>query len=101
MMKPSICGAIVLFDRGWNGRKATRAIPTGIKIPQQTLDWLMEFARQTKVPLIYDERLLRDGKIAGVKQRGFGPPAFIEAVKNAIGPSDIIRLDTPKLKPSA
>ncbi len=89
-MKPSECGAIVLFDRKWHDRKVIRAIPTGIIVPAETLDWLMAFSRKTLLPLLFFERLLENNKFAGIKRIGYGPPDFVNAVKTELGSEDIM-----------
>jgi len=68
------------------------AVPTGPLIPEETMEWLMAYAREHKIPLLFQENLVRDGKYYGFKNRGYGPPAFKEYVKNSIGPEDIMRL---------
>ena len=91
-MKPSECGAIVLLDRPWNGRQVIRAIPTGLKIPAETLEWLMELSRKQFIPLLFNELLLENGVYTGRKDVGYGPKSFILAVQNEIGPQDVMML---------
>ena len=91
-MRPNECGAIVLLDRKWNGKKVIVATPTGRTIPKETLDWLMAHARENSIPLLLRENLMRDGRFVGKKKMGYGPPSFVEEVKNGIGPADIMRL---------
>lgn len=91
-MRPDRCGAVVIFDRKWNGWSIVKAVPTGVCIPEETLDWLMAYAREKKMPLLFQENLLLDGKYHGIRNRGYGPPAFVEHVKNAIGPEDVMTL---------
>ena len=69
-----------------------QAVPTGAVIPEETLQWLMAYAREKKIPLLFQENLVLDGKYSGVRNRGYGPPAFVEHVKTAVGPEDIMRL---------
>lgn len=89
-MKPSECGAIVMFDRKWHDRDVIRAIPTGLKVPAETLDWLMAYSRKTLLPLLFSERLLENNKFARTKDIGYGPPDFIHAVKTELGSEDIM-----------
>jgi hypothetical protein len=92
-MRPDQCGAIVMFDRKWNGWSIVKAVAVGDLIPEETLEWLMAYARENKIPLLWQENLVVDGKKYGaIRNRGFGPPAFVEHVKHAIGPEDIMRL---------
>ena len=89
-MKPSVCGAIVSF-RKWKGRDVMRATPAGKKIPSETLEWLMVFASKESIPLIFVEYLFKDEKYIGVKQTGYGPPSFVQAVKTMLLPEDVIK----------
>ena len=83
------CGAIVILNREWRHWRIVVAIPTGPEIPPATLEWLQAHAREQGLPLLFDLRLMKDGKYIGVKEMGYGPPAFVEAVKLGIGPQDI------------
>jgi len=89
-MKPSECGAIVFFDRKWSNRNVITAVPTGIKIPADTLDWLMAYSRKTSLPLVFSERLLENKKFAGIKYTGYGPSDFIHAINTELGAEDIM-----------
>ena len=89
-MKPSECGAIVIFDRPWHDRNVIRAVPTGTKIPADTLEWLMALSRERSLPLLFGERILENGVYIGRRDIGYGPASFIRAVKYAVGPEDII-----------
>jgi hypothetical protein len=88
-MKPSECGAIVGFSE-WRGRQVMDAVPVGQKIPPETLEWLMAFAREKSIPLMFSERILKNGEYIGIKKTGFGPPSFIQEVQNRLGPEDIM-----------
>ena len=88
-MKPVECGAIILFDRKYQGNKIISAVPVGSSIPADTLEWLMAFAREHTVPLVYSENSFENGKLIKKKTVGYGPPAFVEAVKNEILPQDV------------
>jgi hypothetical protein len=90
-MKPSECGAIVMLDRRWHDRKIITAVPTGRKIPANTLEWLLEFSREQSTPLIFIEFLVEDGKYMGKRKTGYGPPSFIHAVETEVEPEDIIK----------
>ncbi len=91
-MNPIECGAIIVLDRKWSGATSVFALPTGAQVPAHTLEWLMAYSREQSIPLIFYENLLRGGKFLGMKQFGYGPPAFVEAVKNALKPEDIFML---------
>jgi len=88
-MKPSECGAIVRF-RKWRDGHIIRATPTGATIPGETLDWLMAFAREYSLPLVFSEHLVEDGKFVGLKKTGYGPPPFIEYVETQMMHEDIM-----------
>jgi hypothetical protein len=81
-----------MFDRKWNGWSIVNAVPTGACIPEETPESLMACAREKKMPLLFQENLVLDGKYHGIRNRGYRPPAFIEQVKYAIGPEDIMQL---------
>jgi hypothetical protein len=89
-MKPNECGAIVVFVE-WKRQDVISAIPIGQKIPADTLDWLMTFAREESIPLMFSERLMSDGKYVGIKRTGYGPPSFIHTVETQIMPEDIMK----------
>jgi hypothetical protein len=88
-LQPNRSLAIIMLDRTWRDDKVIVALPVGAKIPQKTLDWLMTYAQQNRRPLVFLENLYRDGNHIGAKQTGFGPPAFVEHVKNSMGTEDI------------
>ena len=71
--------------------KVVFATPTGKTIPEDTLEWLKAYARKHSIPLLLRENVMKDGKYTDRKKMGYGPPSFIQAVKDAVGPDDIIR----------
>jgi len=89
-MKPSECGTIIRLGGRWHDKNVIRAVPTGAKIPVDTLDWLMALSRKLGLPLLYSEHIYKDGKLVGKKKLGYGPPDFIHAVKYEPGPEDIL-----------
>jgi hypothetical protein len=91
-LRPDRAGVIVMFDRKWHDWKTITAIATGEAIPEPTLEWLKAHAQNTRTPLLLTEYILEDGRFAGARNRGFGPPAFAEEVRLSIGPEDIFRL---------
>ena len=91
-MRPDRCGAIIMLDRRWRGWAVVKAVPVGESIPEDTLEWLKSHAREKGVPLLFSERLLKDGKFHGTKRLGYGPPRFLSDVENAIGGEDIMVL---------
>ena len=88
-MRPNECGAIVGLDTKWKGKRLVMATPTGEKIPQPTLDWLMAYSREHSIPLLLKENLLKDGRYIGYKKIGYGPPWFIHAVEHELVPDDV------------
>jgi hypothetical protein len=80
-MKPSECGAIVFLWYDWRGEKVINAVPVGASIPERTLDWLKGYAREQGRPLLFTERIERDGKYAGVRCFGFGAASFRKKVQ--------------------
>jgi hypothetical protein len=89
-MRPSECGAIILLDRPWHNRKVMRAVPTGEKIPADTLEWLMAYSREHSLPLLFCEYINRNGRFIGEKNLGYGPPSFVRAVETEVEPEDVI-----------
>jgi hypothetical protein len=82
-----------MFDRPWNQWDVIKAFPIGEEVPAQTLEWLMDYARTHAIPLIYHSNLMKNGRYTGVQRVGYGPPAFVHAVKTSIDPdTDVFRL---------
>ena len=57
-MKPNIAKVIVLPSKIENGQSVLLATPLGDKIPPLSLDWLIQFVDQHKLPLIYTEQIM-------------------------------------------
>lgn len=80
--KPNECGALVLDGiLKWEGLTVDLAVPVGREIPQETLNWLMQFAEKNMRPLIYQ---MQDPDSQKIEKNpltlGYGPPAFQEWV---------------------
>jgi hypothetical protein len=88
-MKPSECGAIIMFPR-IHGREAISAVPTGQEIPEATLEWLKAYARERSKPLVFCKWIVKNGQFVGMEKLGYGPPSFVQMVKMQVGPEDII-----------
>ena len=82
-MKPTRCGAVILLNRTWNDQKINYLMPIGERVPPATLEWMITFSRKLAMPMIYFENILKDGKFVGRKKYGYGPAAFVEAVRKA------------------
>lgn len=91
-MRPDRAGVIVLLGRKWQGWRIIDAIPTGQAIPEESVEWLKAYAQEVRTPLILRDYLKKGDKYVGQQSRGFGPPAFRETVRYAIGPEDIVRM---------
>lgn len=91
-LRPDRAGAIVIFNRQWRRWRIIVAMPVGAEIPADTLEWLKAHAREQGLPLMFDTRLMQDGKYVGVTEMGYGPPDFVAAVKDGIGPRDVFML---------
>ena len=91
-MRPDQAGVIVLLGRQWQGWPIIDAIPTGPTIPDESVEWLKAYAQEVRTPLILRDYLKEGEKFVGQHSRGFGPPAFRDTVKIAIGPEDIVRM---------
>lgn len=81
-MKPSTGKVIMIFNKlVWHGAYVDLAVPVGEKIPEESLNWLKQFAAENFRPLIYLEQQLVDGKLQSKQQAySFGPPAFQQDV---------------------
>ena len=75
-MRPNISGAIVLLNMPWQKERVIWATPVGESIPEATLNWLKDYARKYKRPLIFHERIVTEGVFSGLKRFGFGGPEF-------------------------
>ena len=91
-MRPDKSGAIVMLDRKWNGWSVIKAVPTGATIPEETLEWLKAYSRENNIPLLFQDNLKKGDSFSGFKNLGYGPPAFLQRVKTAIGPDDIMKI---------
>jgi hypothetical protein len=91
-MRPDLCGAIVQFDLKWQDWTVFKAAPTGRQVPVETLEWLMTYARETGIPLLFQENRFEDGRYVECSIKGYGSPAFLSDVKNVIKPEDIFTL---------
>ncbi|MFC1778401.1 hypothetical protein ACFL3I_13875 [Pseudomonadota bacterium] len=52
----------------------------------------MAYSRERLLPLIFTENIFENGQYVSRKLIGYGPPPFVEAVKNAVTAEDIFRL---------
>ena len=50
----------------------------------------MALAQKIALPLLYWENVREQGKYVRQEQSGYGPPAFVQAVKSAGGTVDIM-----------
>lgn len=91
-MRPDKAGVIVVLGKQWRGWPIIDAIPTGPEIPEQSIEWLKVYAQEVRTPMILRDYLQRDDRYVGQRTRGYGPPAFRDTVKYAIGPQDIVRM---------
>jgi len=89
-MKPSKCGAIVTLSK-WGGKQVITATPVGQKIPIDTLEWLMAFAREHSLPLMFSEHVFEDGKYLRLIKKCYGPQSFTRKEDTGIRPEDIMR----------
>lgn len=77
-MRPDKAKVLVYFNKlTWRGMAVDVAVPVGRRIPKRALDWLMQFSRQHKRPLIYMEQIVEDGVFVDRQtMTGYGPPEF-------------------------
>lgn len=88
--RPDRCGAIVVFNKKCLGIDVFVAAPVGDTIPPATLNALMAYARKQGLPLLYWTNVRGKDGYVRQEQSGYGPPAFVEAVKRAGGPIEIM-----------
>ncbi len=81
-MRPDKCGAIVKWKQKWKKWWIMHVLPTGEEIPQATLERLIPIARQARMPMLMVRNEFEGSKCVGHFEQGFGPPDFLEAVKN-------------------
>lgn len=93
-MRPDQCGAIVILWYDWQDQKVINAVPVGEKIPEQTLNWLKDYAQKNGRPLLFSERILENDKIVGTRCLGFGPRSFIGKVERIKLASEQAELQT-------
>lgn len=91
-MRPDRSGVIVILGRKWRNWKIMLAIPAGQVVPAESLEWLRVHAKESRLPLVFYERLVTDGEFSGAKKRAYGSPAFADAVKYSIGPEDVVKM---------
>ena len=91
-LRPDRSGVIVLLGRKWRDWDVILAIPAGVSVPADSLEWLRLHAQQAQLPLVFHERILADGEFSGVKARAFGSARFADAVKYSIGPEDVVKM---------
>jgi hypothetical protein len=92
-MRPDRAGVIVVLGRKWPPpHEVIYAWPVGPAIPKHTLEWLEAYAKRENKPLISFAHELVAGEYAGMTPTGFGPPAFVELVKNKMRPEDVIAM---------
>jgi len=78
-MKPDTGKVIVIFNKKtWRGAPVDLAVPVGQKIPDPSLDWLKNYAETHRRPLLWLERVLKDGEYLDPPLFfGHGPQPFL------------------------
>jgi len=67
-LRPDLSGAIVQFGEiKWQGYVLDLVVPVGEKVPEHTLNWLMQFAERRQVPMVVAEHVAGDGIFTGRK----------------------------------
>ena len=90
--KPSECGVIIRLNYRWKGIKVISAVATSENFPPQILEYLSAYARKTSTPLIWAEDYADKDHIGNRKGQGFGPPDFINAVKDHLKVDDFLEM---------
>ena len=81
-MRPDQCGVIVKWKQPWKRWLVMYAIPVGESVPQPMLERLMVLAKRARMPMIIIRNEFENGSCINHYETGFGPPDFLEAVKN-------------------
>ena len=68
------------------------ALPVGPAIPEDTLNRLIEYAKERSQPIIFLEHEVVDGQYVRSKQLCTGPAEFMVEAKNGITADDIFHL---------
>ena len=87
-MRPDQCGVIVMTGRRYENWRIILATPAGWVIPQDTLEWLMAYAKAQSIPLVYIENLHKNGVYTHFKRSGYGPSDFIRSIQESTEPFD-------------
>ena len=58
------------------------ALPVGEAIPEETLKRLLHVSKNSRMPMIFIINEFEDSQCINHFETGFGPPDFLEAVKN-------------------
>jgi len=84
--RPDESGVLVLDNAFmWEGVYVDVAVPVGKVIPEASLDWLKNYAKQHLKPLVYQQQNPNKRKLEkNPPTYAFGPPAFQEWVINKI-----------------
>jgi len=78
-MRPDRAGVIV-FGIDFEGTRVLRAIPTGEKIPEESLRKVCDAARTANRPLIFSEFVIDNGSYVGQRKGLFASPEFTRKV---------------------
>jgi len=91
-MRPDQCGAIIDLDKKWKDDPMITATPTGEEIPAETLEWLMAYAQQHSLPLVYCKFVMSGGKLEATERLIYGPLWFMQTAANELRPEDVTRM---------
>ena len=93
-MRPDKSGAIARYKR-WKSWKTLAVIPTGQKVPDDTLMRLLEYGSASGTPLIWSERAEDFVNDAEVSSSALGPEEFMIQTKWDFSDEDFWELTPP------
>lgn len=79
-MRPDKSGAIVRY-KPWKSWKTLAVIPIGQKVPDDTLMRLLDYAKETGLPCVWNERAEDFVNDDTVSKKALGPEEFMLQVK--------------------
>ena len=66
-------------------------LPVGPKIPPETLQRLVDYARERAQPIMFLEHEVEDGEYVNTRHLATGSPEFIDEAKNGLQEEDVWR----------
>ena len=80
-MRPDLIGTIILHDRPWHGWETVALVPAGERVPDNILRWMTDYAKERKIPLIWQTREKQADRFNGGRSFAIGSDEFMAAVR--------------------